>query len=138
MRAQGVPPWKPTGKHQSHQPWSHKTTRDGTEGSRDLPSSALATSSAPFHRRGLQHQTSNEIRMSSRQEHRNRPTHRIADGDHSLCAECAGNGGGIVSTVFEAEGFVGSQSAAVTAMVDANHGRKLTEFVIGGEEVEVA
>jgi phage tail protein X len=76
--------------------------------------------------------------MPARQEHRNRPTHRIADGDHSLCAKFTGNGGGIVGAVFEAEGFVGSQTATVTAMVDANHGRKLTEFVIGGEEVEVA
>jgi phage tail protein X len=76
--------------------------------------------------------------MSARQEHGNRPTHRIADGDYSLCAKFAGNGGGIVGAVFEAEGFVGSQTATVTAMVDANHGRELTEFVISGEKVEIA
>jgi hypothetical protein len=76
--------------------------------------------------------------MPARQEHRNRPTHRVANGDYSLCPECAGNGGGIVGAAFEPEGFVGSQSAAVTAMVDTNHGRELTEFVIRGEEVEIA
>ena len=76
--------------------------------------------------------------MSARQEHRDRPTHRIADGDYSLCAKFAGNGGGIVGTVFEGEGFVGSQSAAVSAMVDADNGRELTEFVISGEKVEIA
>jgi hypothetical protein len=76
--------------------------------------------------------------MSARQEHRNRPTHRIADGNYSLCPECAGNGGGIVGAVFEPKRFVGSQTPTVPAMVDANHGRELTEFVISGEEVEIA
>jgi hypothetical protein len=76
--------------------------------------------------------------MSARQEHRNRPTHRIADGDYSLCAKFAGNGGGIVGAVFEPEGFVGSQTTTVPAMVDADHGRELIEFVISGEEVEIA
>ncbi|NDD62196.1 MAG: hypothetical protein EBZ46_08080 [Actinobacteria bacterium] len=44
----------------------------------------------------------------------------------------------VVGTVFEGEGFVGSQSAAVSAMVDADNGRELTEFVISGEKVEIA
>jgi hypothetical protein len=71
-------------------------------------------------------------------QHRNGPTHRISDRDHTADSKRPTYGGCIVGTIFEREIDVRSQTSTMATMVNADYRRMRRKFVVCGEEVEVA
>ena len=54
-------------------------------------------------------------------------SHRVADGDASLNAQLAGQGGDVIGTVLESERCIGAQAAPVPAVVDGDHAEAARE-----------
>ena len=76
--------------------------------------------------------------MAARQVQRDRPAHRVADGDDRAEPECAHGGRGVVGGVLELERARRAQPAPVATVVDADEREALGERLVGGEELQIA
>ena len=76
--------------------------------------------------------------MAPRQVQRDRPAHRVADGDDRPEPERTYGGRGVVGSVLELEGARRAQPAAVATVVDADEREALGERLVGGEELQIA
>ena len=99
--------------------------------------SALEPRRAPLERRRLNDEAPHELRVTAGQQHADRTTHRVADGDHRTDAERFDQRCGVVGHVFELEAHVGSHAAAVAAMVDGHEREAGGQRLVGGEELKV-
>ena len=80
----------------------------------------VAERGLPLQRGGLQHHAAHQVGVALGQEQRDRPAHRVADGDDRPHAELADERGGVVGGVLEGERLVAAQAPPVAPVVDGD------------------
>ena len=86
---------------------------------------------------GAQHQAGGALAVAVPHELRDRPAHRVADGDRLVDAEHVEGGDGVVGAVGQAHGPVGADAPTVATVVDGHHAVALGQRRVRGEPVGV-
>jgi hypothetical protein len=75
--------------------------------------------------------------MALREQHADRPTHRVTNGDHRCNAEVLHECRGIIGRVDQLELVLTADSATMATVIDGDERVVLGERLVGGEELQI-